>query len=203
MLDSRLRPKVERLLVPVADRLAHRLGPNAVTAAGFSVGLACIACILLREYHAALALWVANRLLDGLDGTLARRTARQTDFGGYLDLLLDFVVYALLPLAVAASVAGAGNGPLLAAGALLASFYLNAASWLYLAALLEKRGASAKARTSIVMPPGLIEGTETFVFFTLFLLFPDQSPILMWIMAGLVLFTAAQRPFWAYRQLEG
>jgi hypothetical protein len=68
----------------------------------------------------------------------------------------------------------------LAAGlALLGSFFVNAASWMYLSAVLERRGAGAAARgerTTVTMPPGLIAGAETVVLYTLFLVFPGGSP---------------------------
>jgi phosphatidylglycerophosphate synthase len=114
----------------------------------------------------ALALWLFNRLLDGLDGLIARRSRRSSDAGGYLDIMLDFMIYAALPLAMAWA------EPALAwpTAVLLGVFYINSASWMYLSALLEKRGAGAEARgeaTSVSMPRGLVEGSETIVFYTL------------------------------------
>ena len=83
-------------------------------------------------------------MLDGLDGTLARVPARQTDFGGYLDILLDFAVYTAVPTGLAL---GLGTAPALAACAVLVgSFFVNAASWMYLSAVLERRGAGPAAR---------------------------------------------------------
>ena len=55
---------------------------------------------------------------------------------------------------------------------LVASFYVNAASWMYLAALLEQRNDGAAARgetTAVTMPPGLIGGAETVAFYAAFL----------------------------------
>ncbi len=42
----------------------------------------------------------ASRLADGLDGELARVTA-PTDRGAFLDITLDFLFYASVPLAFA------------------------------------------------------------------------------------------------------
>jgi hypothetical protein len=49
---------------------------------------------------AGLALLLASRLCDGLDGALARLT-RPTDRGAFLDITLDFLFYASVPLAFA------------------------------------------------------------------------------------------------------
>jgi len=108
-------------------------------------------------------------------------------------------------------VIGAGSGGLTVAvgtpvaylALLLASFYLNGASWMYLAALLEKRNAGAAARgelTTVTMPAGLVEGAETVVLYTLFLLFPGALVPLFGLMAVLVLFTVGQRVAWAARR---
>jgi len=101
VFDILLRAIKDRLLEPLARLLGPRVAPNAVTLLACLVGLACAAAAWQQSYGVALALWAANRLLDGLDGTLARVHERQTDFGGYLDILLDFVVYAAVPTGLA------------------------------------------------------------------------------------------------------
>ena len=55
--------------------------------------------------------------------------------------------------------------------------------------------------TSVTMPSGLIEGVETIVLFTLFLLFPAALVPLFSLMAVLVMVTVGQRMFWAKRHL--
>jgi phosphatidylglycerophosphate synthase len=202
MIDKVLREPKETLLRPLVRGPLRRLHPTAVTVAAAIVGLAAAIAAWQGASLLALSLWAANRLLDGLDGTLARLTDRQSDLGGYLDIVLDHVVYAALPFGLA--LAAGTNAALLALAALLASFYINGASWMYLAALLEKRNAGAAAGgelTTVTMPSGLIEGAETVVFFTLFLFFPTALAPLFLLMAGLVLLTAAQRVFWAVQRL--
>lgn len=202
MFDLLLRALKDRLLEPLARRLGPGVAPDLVTLLAFAVGLAAAGCAWRRAYAPALALWALNRLLDGLDGTLARVHGRQTDFGGYLDILLDFGVYAAVPTGLAL---GRGDRPaLVAALVLLGSFFVNAASWMYLAAVLERRGAGAAQRgelTTVTMPPGLVAGTETVVLYTLFLLVPGQLPTLFGIMAALVYVTVGQRVVWARRHL--
>jgi phosphatidylglycerophosphate synthase len=116
--------------------------------------------------------------------------------GGYLDIVTDFVVYAAVPLGIAAALESQGIAAWGACALLVSSFYVNAVTWLHLAALLEKRGEGAAAtgeRTSITMPEGLVAGSETALFYGLFLLLPAQAPRLFLVMAALVLATALHR----------
>jgi phosphatidylglycerophosphate synthase len=202
VLDTLLRPVKERLLSPIARAAGRRVPPLVVTLAGFACGLAAAVLAARGRHGAALALWIANRALDGLDGTLARAQGTQSDLGGYVDIVLDFIVYAAIPIGL---VVGAPGMPLaVAALAMLASFYVNAASWMYLSAILERRGAGARQRgelTSVTMPEGLIGGTETVVAYTLFLLLPRHLVTLFWLMTVLVVVTVAQRLTWAARRL--
>lgn len=205
MLDEALRPVKERLLAPVARALGARVSPMQVTLAAFALGM--FAALAAARHHALLALgcWLGNRLLDGLDGTLARTQGRQTDLGAYVDIMLDFVVYAAVPLGLVLGAPAAVRGMLgFAAAVLLASFYVNAASWMYLSAILERRGAGASSRgelTSVTMPAGLVAGTETVVLYILFFLLPDHLPALFALGTVLVLFTALERLVWAVRRL--
>ena len=203
MLDALLRPLKERWLAPAAHALGQRVAPMTVTFAGFVVGLAAAIATAYGLRDVGLGLWIANRVLDGFDGTLARVQGAQSDLGGYLDLLLEFVVYAAIPLGL---VLGAPSLPrAVAAVALVGSFYINAASWMYLSAVLERRGHGARMRgelTSVTMPAGLIGGTETIVFYTLFFVWPAQLVALFAVMTALVLVTVVQRLAWAIRHLH-
>ncbi len=202
MLDPLLRRYKDDGLRPVARWLASR-SPIAVTGFGLAAGLAAAGAAAGREYPAALGLWLLNRLLDGLDGVVAREHGRSSDFGGYLDIMADFAVYAALPIGLAFGEPTAGNVAGLVI--LLASFYINAASWMYLAAILEKRGAGAASRaerTTVTMPTALIGGTETILFFAAFLLWPMAMARLFALMALLVAVGIAQRLVWARRNLR-
>lgn len=203
MLDPVLRPVKDRVLFPLARAAAARLAPNTVTLLGLLLGLAAAALLLLPSYPLALLAWWANRLMDGIDGLVARSLGRSSDLGGYVDILGDFVVYAAVPIAL---VAGRPHHPAasLALSLMLASFYVNAASWMYLAALLEKRAGGAAARgevTSVTMPAGLVGGAETIVLYTLFILFPGNLPAWFLLTAALTTATVVQRLLWASRNL--
>ncbi len=202
MVDQFLRQPKEQLLAPLAQRLRH-IHPTSITIAAFGVGLAAAVCAWQQAYLASFGCWLLNRLLDGLDGTVARINKQQSDLGGYIDILLDVIIYALLPIGLVAGQPTLGNG--LAALGLISSFYVNAISWAYLAAILEKRQQGAKAQaamTSIAMPSGLIEGTETVLLFSLFIILPNHLSLLFQLMTGLVVITIGQRFIWATRYLR-
>jgi phosphatidylglycerophosphate synthase len=202
VFDHYLRTLKDRLFAPLARAIGPTVSPNAITWAAFIVGIASAVAALMAHDLLGLALWLLNRALDGLDGTQARVHALGSRFGAYLDIVLDFVVYAAIPLAMA--VAG-GREVALATVILLASFYVNAASWMYLAALLEQGREGAAARqevTTVTMPPGLVAGTETVIFYCLFFLLPRQRAWLFYAMAVLVFVNVGVRLFWARRHLD-
>lgn len=201
MFDASLRRLKDRLLAPFVPLLA-RVPPTGWTATGLLWGIVSIWFLAQGAYGWGVGGWFLNRLWDGIDGAVARHTHSHSDWGGYLDVLADFVVYAGIPIALVGS--RPAPAPWLALALLLASFYLNAASWMYLAAVLAKQQRQPDKpapQTTLTMPPSLIGGTETILFFTLFMW---QPAYLAWgfsLMAGLVGVGIVQRLAWAARHL--
>ncbi len=201
MLDDTLRQVKEVALKPIAVQL-RTVNPNVVSVCGLVVGVASAGLVFAGYIGAGLVLWLLNRLLDGLDGTIARVHDKQTDFGGYFDILLDYVVYALIPVAFAVQ---HGTSAALVAGlVLLTTFYINASSWMMLSAILEKRAQSAHNKlTTVAMPRGLIEGTETVLFYIAFYVFPQSIVFLFALMSAGVVITVMGRLWWAWHHLSG
>jgi phosphatidylglycerophosphate synthase len=171
MLDRAAR----RLIDPVLERLAaaaheRRLTPDRITVAGFVCGLAAMAAIALQSYELGLLLLLANRLADGVDGALARRTGA-TDLGGYLDIVLDFIVYSGAVFAFAL----AQPDHAVAAAFLIFSFMGTGSSFLAFAIFAAKRNldGEAAANRSFYYLGGITEGTETILLFVVILLFPS------------------------------
>jgi phosphatidylglycerophosphate synthase len=201
MLDSGMR----RLIDPplnLAGRALARAGisANAVTLAGLALALGTAAAIAAGQMTLALALLAGNRIVDGLDGAVARAT-RLSDAGGYLDSVCDYVFYAAVPLAFAWQSPAVNALP---AAALLASFLLTAASFLGFATLAAKRGldSSAQGRKSFYYSRGLIEGTETIAAFAAMLLWPQWFAPIAWGLAALCVLTALLRTLAALRQFR-
>lgn len=201
MFDNQMRRVKEAAFAPIGLWFG-RFSPLTLTGVALLFGLATAVFLAYQLYLWALFGWLLNRSFDALDGVVARQQGRQSDFGGYLDIVADFLVYALVPLGLVLGRPSETGYLLLAI--LLTSFYVNAASWIYLAAILEKRATGASAQgeeTAIIMPAGLIGGTETILFFLLFILFPGWYPWLFGLLAGLVGLTITQRLLWAYRNI--
>ena len=195
MFDTPLRKFKDQVGAPLARSLS-RIPPGFITVLALVTGLLAAWLAFTQSYFAAFGFWILNRMLDGLDGLMARMYDKQSDFGGYADILTDFIVYAALPIGLAAG--SPSNERYLALAFMLASFYVNSASWMYLAAILEKHAPhSPDTQTTIVMPAGLIGGFETIIAFGVFTLFPAYITILFSIFAALVFFTILQRLYWA------
>jgi phosphatidylglycerophosphate synthase len=192
MLDTAARRLIDPPLNRMGAVLALRgVSADAVTLVGLALGLLSAGLIALGESLVALLPLLASRLADGLDGAVAR-ASRGTDFGGYLDITSDFLFYGAVPLAFVLS-DPAGNG---AAGAfLLASFYFNGASFLGFAILAAKSGIETDAQgvKSLYFSDGLLEGTETILFFVALCVFPFWFAPLAWIFGALCFLTGVLR----------
>ena len=202
MLDAAMRRVIDPPLNELGRRLAARgVAADAVTLVGLGFGLVAAALIALGAPAAALLPLALSRLADGLDGAIAR-TAGKTDFGGYLDITCDFLFYAAVPLGFVALDPAANALP---GAALLASFYVNGSSFLGFAILAAKRGIETRQQgeKSLYYSAGLLEGTETILFFVALCLFPGLFPLLSWIFALLCLVTAGARVLLARRLFRG
>ncbi|MFO1068493.1 MAG: CDP-alcohol phosphatidyltransferase family protein [Geminicoccaceae bacterium] len=201
MFDAALRPLID----PPLDRLAGAvdrlgIGANAITVGGFIVGVAAAVLVALDQHLLALAGLLANRALDGLDGAVARRRGI-TDFGGYLDIVLDFLFYAGFVFAFA--VADPGRNALAAAFLILA-FVGTGSSFLAFAIMAARRGieTSARGKKSLYYLGGLTEGTETIGVFVLFCLLPAWFAAIAVLFGILCCLTTVSRILEARRTLE-
>lgn len=201
MFDQAAREIKDYLLAPSARMLTF-VTPSQISLLGVFVAGILFFALMQHHYALALGLWVLNRLLDGIDGVVAREHAKQSDFGGYVDIICDYIAYTLVPIGIVLGMPTQPNW--IALVFLLATFYVNSASWMYLAALLEKRNLGAAARgesTSITMPVGVVAGVETIIFFTLFIMFPQYVVYLFSVMGALVIVGIIQRLVWARQNL--
>jgi len=191
MLDAAVRRWIDPPLDSAAGFLSRAgVAANMLTAAGFVSGIAAIASIAGRQYGLGLALYAFNRVLDGLDGAVARRTS-VTDLGAYLDIVFDFIIYSGVPLGFAI----AEPARALAASFLIVSFVCTGTTFLAFAVFAAKRGLSTelRGRKSFYHLGGLTEGTETFVAFALMCLFPQALDVLAYGYGTLCLITSAGR----------
>jgi phosphatidylglycerophosphate synthase len=199
MIDEQMRLVKEKVFAPVA-RPFLGVRPWVFSLLGLLMGVVAAVALWQQIYWLGFLLWFLNRAFDALDGSVARMAGEQSDFGGYLDILLDFATYALIPMGLALGRPLPEN--LIVLSFLLATFYVNAASWMYLAAILEKsRHIPGHRLTSVTMPTGIIGGTETIIFYTVFILFPAWLFWLFSLMAVLTALTVVQRLIWAAKHV--
>jgi phosphatidylglycerophosphate synthase len=199
MLDRAIQAAIKPLLTRAARQLvAAGIGADAITVAGFVVGMAAAVAIALEAYLGGLVLLLASRLMDGLDGAVARAT-KPTDRGGFLDITLDFVFYASIPLAFALANPAQNALP---AAVLLAAFIGTASSFLAFAIVAEKHRLESTAfpDKSFYFLGGLTEATETIAAFAAMCLWPAAFPLIAYGFAVLCAITIAMRIGWGWQR---
>ncbi|KAI4085982.1 MAG: hypothetical protein LQ348_004437 [Seirophora lacunosa] len=213
MFDITLRPLKDGLFDPCCKYIPAFVTPSQVTGLAFVFGL--LSCYSISVTHdnnkLALVFWAFNRSLDCLDGALARHRGTASDLGGFLDLLGDFIIYSVLPIAIAQGFEAAGSHVWIAVAVLEATFHVNNFILFYVAAIAEKlskveeKGDASKGKTkeltSVMMRPALMEGMESGLMFTAMLVYPSEVQALSWTMAGLVAVGILQRTLWVVKAL--
>jgi phosphatidylglycerophosphate synthase len=173
MLDRVANAALQPALQAGASMLLRAgLGADGVTLLGFGIGLASAAAIATQHYLVGLGLLLLSRALDGMDGIVARMT-KPTDRGAFLDITLDFLFYASIPLAFA--VADPSRNALPAA-VLLAAFIGTGSSFLAFAILAEKRQLESHQYPGkgFFYLGGLTEATETLICFGVMCVWPEH-----------------------------
>ncbi|MBJ7267757.1 CDP-alcohol phosphatidyltransferase family protein, partial [Idiomarina abyssalis] len=169
MFDPKILP-VTRKVLDIPARLLVRAGISAdqVTVAGFFIGLLAVPLLAFQYYELALVAILLNRVSDGLDGAVARRT-QLTDAGGYIDIVLDFIFYSAVVFGFLLAVPEQNA---IAAGVLLVTFMGTGATFLAFASVAGKRGIENPdyPNKSLHYMGGLTEGFETIMAFVAFCL---------------------------------
>jgi phosphatidylglycerophosphate synthase len=201
MLDRAANTALMPLFQVIARGLVRAgIGADAVTLAGFGIGVAAAVAIALQSHSLGLVLLLASRLADGLDGPVARLT-QPTDRGAYLDICLDFLFYASIPLAFAIANPAANALP---AAVLLAAFIGTGSSFLAFAVLAQKRGVASSdyPNKGLYYLGGLTEATETLICFGLMCVWPDKFAWWAYGFAALCALTIATRIIGGARMLS-
>lgn len=214
MFDSTLRPKLERPLARAAAVLDRPwLSPDRLTVAGLVLGLGSAAAAGTQHWWLSLALWLASRVADGLDGSLARlRRARaplggvargvDSGAGGFLDITADFVVYGATVVGVAAGAAAGQGAPWWPFLLVLLAYYVNGTAFLAFSSIAERTGRTIEDGRSLSFLGGLAEGAETIAVHSLWLLLPAIAWQIALVWAGVVALSSAQRIVAGYRALS-
>lgn len=199
MFDERFRSHFQ-VVAGAPVRALARVGitPNQVSVAACIFGCGAGALIATRHVYSGIAVWLLSRVLDGLDGALARMTATKSAFGGYLDITLDMVAYAAMLFGFWIIHPQAGW----AWPAILFGYLMVTTSTLALSSILEQAAREHTGNRTIRFTPGLAEAGETTIVYVLFAFFPALVTPLAWLWALMCAITVIQRSLLARRLLS-
>ena len=209
MLDRPVRALLDRPVGALAAALDRPgITPDGLTVAGLVLGLGSAVAAALQLWALALALWLVSRVVDGLDGALARRRradgrqSSDSEAGGFLDITADFVVYGATVLGVALGVTAAYDAPWQPFAAVLLAYYVNGAAFLAFSSIAERTGRRIDDGRSLSFLGRIAEGTETIVVHSLWLIVPFWAWQLAVVWAVFVGVSAVQRMVAGYRALR-
>ncbi|MEM0351123.1 MAG: CDP-alcohol phosphatidyltransferase family protein [Archaeoglobaceae archaeon] len=97
---SKFKPLLTELLRPMANVLGKFLKPNQITILGLFLGFLAFFLIVQREIFIAAIFVLLSGIFDFLDGIVARTQKLVTDFGGFLDSVVDRYVDILILIAL-------------------------------------------------------------------------------------------------------
>lgn len=202
MLDKFVTPIIKPLLTPVV-MLINKSGitANQLTVFGFLVGMFAVPLLAFEMWYGALIAIALNRILDGLDGALARYANQSSSAGGFLDITLDFLFYAAIPLGFILA-NPAQNA--IAGAILLATFIGTGSSFLAFAIAAEKFKLDKPQfkYKSFYYLNGLTEGTETIALFVAFCIWPQNFAIMASLFAAACAITIFTRIYGGYHTLK-
>ncbi len=210
MIDGPVRRLLDRPLTRIAQAIDVRwITPDRLTIAGLVLGLASAGAAAAQLWPVAAVLWLLSRVIDGLDGSLARLRRRgaaasvtASEAGGYLDIVCDFAVYGATVVGVAIGVTAQYDAPWWPFLAVLLAYYVNGAAFLAFSSIAERTGRTVDDGRSLSFLGRLAEGTETIVVHVVWMLLPMFAWPLAAIWAGFVGVSAVQRMVVGYRALR-
>ena len=193
MLDKKANEILKNILIPISRILLKlNIKPDHITFFGLFVGFCSFVFLSFGMTNIALILFLINRILDGIDGTMAR-LSKKTDLGGYYDIVCDFFIYAIIPFGFILL----DKENCLSMAFLLTTFLGTCSTFLTTAWIFEKNKIKIDIKTtnpkSFYYSVGLIEGTETILFFVLMFLFYEFAYLLAWILSFLCIITSLLR----------
>lgn len=163
-----------------------RISPLAITLANIPITIIIFICILKEFFIVAIILIIINRILDGLDGVVARQTNTNSVRGAYMDLVVDYLFYTAVPLA---------HGILnpeknaIATMLILAVFILSGINFIASSSAAHKLDITSSRfpQKNFYYHSNLIEGSETILYVLTITMFPNFFPIISYICASMII----------------
>jgi CDP-diacylglycerol--glycerol-3-phosphate 3-phosphatidyltransferase len=184
----------------VRNRLIEsRLTPNAISLTGFALNLAAAGLLVGRLFFLAGVAFIVGSVMDTLDGRYSRMSGKGTAFGAFLDSTLDRLEEGIVLTAVGAYFAAHHDQAATAATVAAVLFSLMVS---YTRARAEALGVECKVGLAtrpvrvVILSAGLVfaRGASLGHFYLL-------APA-VYVLAGLAIFTTAQRIWHVRRQLK-
>jgi phosphatidylglycerophosphate synthase len=191
MLDSAVRKLIDPVLNKIAEKFVKcGVRANTLTIAGFVFSLLGFIAVAYQQYGLTVLFIVLSRAMDGLDGPVARQT-KATDFGGYIDIVFDFIFYSGTVFFFAVGQPTVA----LPAAFLIFSFMGTGSSFLAYAIIAAKHGINheRQGKKSFFYLQGITEGTETICILILMCLFPNYFTFMAYVFGALCWLTTLGR----------
>ena len=205
MFDRSIQRLTQKPLSFVGKFLLKIFKPNHITFIGFFFGIVMCFLIFIHSYFLAILFLFLNRLCDGLDGVMARQTS-PSPLGAYLDIILDFIIYAAFVLVFSLQ-----NEINLLTGVFLLFSYICTGTTFLTQAIIQPQldysqqdhdDVKDEIPKSFIYASGLIEGSETIFFMFICLILPKAFPILGFLFGILCLITAIARVILFYKKYK-
>ena len=203
MFDRSIQRLTQKPLSILGKFLLKIFKPNQITIIGFFFGIVMCFLIFIHSYFLAILFLFLNRLCDGLDGVMARQTS-PSPLGAYLDVILDFIIYAAFVLVFSLQ-----NEINLLTGVFLLFSYICTGTTFLTQAIIQPQldysqqdhdDVKDEIPKSFIYASGLIEGSETIFFMFICLILPKAFPILGFLFGILCLITAIARVIIFYKK---
>ena len=205
MFDRSIQRLTQKPLSFVGKFLLKIFKPNQITIIGFFFGIVMCFLIFIHSYFLAILFLFLNRLCDGLDGVMARQTS-PSPLGAYLDIILDFIIYAAFVLVFSLQ-----NEINLLTGVFLLFSYICTGTTFLTQAIIQPQldysqqdhdDVKDEIPKSFIYASGLIEGSETIFFMFICLILAKAFPILGFLFGMLCLITAIARVIIFYKKYK-
>ena len=205
MFDRSIQRLTQKPLSFLGKFLLKIFKPNQITIIGFFFGIVMCFLIFIHSYLLAILFLFINRLCDGLDGVMARQTS-PSPLGAYLDIILDFIIYAAFVLVFSLQ-----NEINLLTGVFLLFSYICTGTTFLTQAIIQPQldysqqdhdDVKDEIPKSFIYASGLIEGSETIFFMFICLILPKAFPILGFLFGMLCLITAIARVIIFYKKYK-
>ena len=198
MLDKAFCKIVNPVLEPMSSLLIiYKVKPNYISLFGFFLSFISFTLIIFHCYILGLLFFILSRFFDGLDGAVAKKIG-QTNFGGFLDIVLDFITYSLIPLGFI--IANQSNS--LAGSILLVSFFGTASSFLAFAIIFHKSNDQNINEKTFYHLEGLVGGSETIIFLSFMFLFPNYFNLIAIFFSIICVVATIERIVYGYKILK-